>query len=64
MDVILGTELVLTFKSAGIVEKFYVGDPKMAWRLALIIIAEHGNELHAGAALSVEQRRRPSLIEG
>jgi hypothetical protein len=64
IDVVIGHELVVTFARDGdVVDRFYVSDGKLAWRLALIMIATHGEELQAGDVLSVEQRRRPNLIE-
>ncbi len=64
MDIVLGNDLVVTFKRDGeIVDRFYCSDGKLAWRLALIIIATHGDELLAGDALTCEARKRPNLIE-
>jgi hypothetical protein len=64
IDVVLGHDLVVTFTREGeIVDRFYCSDGRLAWRLALIIIATHGEELQAGDVLSVEQRRRTNLIE-
>ena len=64
IDVVIGHELVVTFTREGeLVDRFYCADGKLAWRLALIIIATHGEELQAGDVLSVELRRRPNLIE-
>jgi hypothetical protein len=60
---VLGRELVVTFVSDGqTVDKFICTDGHAALRIALIILSLHG-ELHAGDVLSVEQRRRPNLIE-
>jgi hypothetical protein len=64
MDIVLGNDLVVTFtRDGGIVDRFYCSDGKLAWRLALIVIATHGDELLAGDALTVEARRRKNLVE-
>ena len=64
IDVVIGHDLVVTFTREGeVVDRFYCTDGRLAWRLALIIIGTHGDELQAGDVLSVEQRRRPNLIE-
>jgi hypothetical protein len=64
MDIVLGNDLVMTFTRDGeIVDRFYCSDGKLAWRLALIVIATHGDELLAGDELTVKARRRPNLIE-
>jgi hypothetical protein len=55
IDVVIGHDLVVTFTREGeVVDRFYCSDGRLAWRLALIIIATHGEELQAGDVLSVE----------
>jgi hypothetical protein len=64
MDIVLGNDLVVTFtRDGGIVDRFYCSDGKLAWRLALIVIATHGDALLDGDELTVKARRRPNLIE-
>jgi hypothetical protein len=64
VDFVLGHELVVTFTREGeVVERFYCANGAMAWRITLIVVATHGDELQAGDVISVEQRRRGNLIE-
>ena len=58
IDMVMGHDLVVTFTRNGeFVDRFYCSDGRLAWRLALIIVATHGDELQAGDALTVEARR-------
>jgi hypothetical protein len=64
LDIEVGRQIVVTFTREGeVVDRFYCTDGRLAWRLALVILATHGDELHGGDALTVTERRRPNLIE-